>query len=102
MNINQLNQNEYLKQQEGSAVDGVEKFADDRISKLNLDEQKRVVKEVSDSLIAVNSEQQLAEGTTVKPTTAEWNRVAKEDVAQVGKQSWTELDKQGETWVDFA
>jgi hypothetical protein len=30
MNINQLNQNEYL-QQEKSAVDGVEKFADDRI-----------------------------------------------------------------------
>ena len=104
MNINQLNQNEYL-QQEKSAVDGVEKFADDRIWTLTPDEQRLVVEEVSNGLIAVNSEEQqlVAEKATVKPTTAEWNKVAKRDLTQVEKtQLWTGLNTEVETWVDVA
>ena len=66
-------------------------------------DRSQFIKEVSNSLIAVNSEQQLAEKTIVKPTTAEWNKVAERDVTQAKEtQFWTRLDKKEETLVDFA
>jgi len=108
MNINQLNQNEYVdKSKEWTKnIEDVANKAEDMLPKLEKEpDRSQFIKEVSNSLIAVNSEEQqlVAEKATVKPTTAEWNKVAKRDVTQVEKtQLWTGLNTEVETWVDVA